>query len=185
MALSAAEMQNAVIKNLPAKTGKAIDEWITLAQSFRIEKNADIIKKLKTAYGLGHVQAQTIVWRMRGEKPYVETEGYEEAIFKENYARYLKLKKTILQIDNEVKIKPCKTYIPFYRANQFAIVTEKKGELILGLNLSDKEYPELKDAENLGGSNRINKMIVVRSDDFGKIKKYLLTAFNNNAWEKK
>ncbi len=180
MALSAAQMQEAVIKNLPEKTGKSLNDWIVIAQKFQLSKNIDIVKKLKTEYELGHVQAQTIAWRMNGEKPYVVTKGYEEAIFKDTFELYLKLKNLIVALSDEVKVKPCKTYIPFYKKNQFAIVTEKKGELILGLNLTDKKYPELKQAEKLGGSDRINKMLIIKSDDFSKIQQYIQTAFQNN-----
>jgi predicted transport protein len=180
MVLSAAQMQEAVIKNLPEKTGKSLNEWISIAQDFQLSKNNDIVKKLKTEYGLGHVQAQTIAWRSSGEKPYVATKGYEEAIFKNTFELYLKLKNLIVKVSDEIKVKPCKTYIPFYRKNQFAIITEKKGELILGLNLIDKEYPELKQVDKLGGSERINKMLVVKDNDFKKIKKYIQTAFQNN-----
>lgn len=180
MALSAAQMQEAVIKNLPEKTGKSLNEWISVAQAFQLSKNNDIVKKLKTEYGLGHVQAQTITWRLSGEKPYVETKGYEEAIFKNTFELYLKLKKLIIEMSDDVKVKPCKTYIPFFRKNQFAIITEQKGQLILGLNLTDKEYPELKRAEKLGGSNRINKMLLIKNDDFTKIQKHIQTAFKNN-----
>lgn len=73
MALSAAEMQEAVIRNLPEKTGKSLEEWIHIANSFNLSKNSEILKKLKQDYSLGHVQAQTIIWRMNGEKPYIET----------------------------------------------------------------------------------------------------------------
>lgn len=173
-------MQEAVIKNLPEKTGKSLEEWMGIAKDFRLVKSNDILKKLKTEYGLGHVQAQTIVWRMQGEKPYVETKGYEEGIFKNCYERYTALKNLILDISEEVKVKPCKTYIPFYRNYQFAIVTEKKGQLILGLNLNEDEFPELTMAEKMGGSDRINKMLIVNNDDLSTIEKYIREAFKIN-----
>lgn len=180
MALSAAQMQEAVIKNLPEKTGKSLEEWIGIAHSFHFSKNIDILKKLKTDYGLGHVQAQTVVWRMQGEKPYVETEGYEENIFKNTFGLYSQIKSSILDLSPEIMVKPCKSYIPFYRNHQFAILTEKKGELILGLNLNGKYYEELMNANKLGGSERINKMLVVKDNDFGKIKEYIEAAIKNN-----
>lgn len=182
MALSAAEMQEAVIKNLPEKTGKPLEDWIAIAKSFKLLKNNDIQQKLKSEFGLGHVQAQTIVWRMNGDKPYIETQGYEENIFKstETFALYAKLKKSILSIGSDISIKPCKTYIPFYRKNQFAILTEKKGEVILGLNLNEKDYPELQNAEKIGGSERINKKLLIENDDFTLIRKYVLAAFTSN-----
>ncbi len=180
MALSAGQMQEAVIKNLPEKTGKSLDEWIGIARSFNVSKTNEILKKLKSDYGLGHVQAQTIVWRMDGDKPYIETNGYEESIFKNTFDLYKELKSLIVGISDEIKVKPCKTYIPFYRKNQFAILTEKKSDLILGLNLKKEKYPELQQAEKIGGSDRITKMIVVSKNNLTTIKSYIQEAFENN-----
>ena len=180
MALSAAQMQEAVIKNLPEKTGKSLEEWITIAKTFSLSKKSDVLKKLKSDYKLGHVQAQTIVWRMENEKPYVETAGYEENIFRKTFDLYTKLKSQIQAINSDISVKPCKTYIPFYRKKQFAILTEKKGELILGLNIASGRFPELATAEKLGGSDRINKMIVVTNDNLTQLKKYIQEAYSNN-----
>jgi predicted transport protein len=180
MALSAAQMQEAVIRNLPAKTGKTLEEWIGVAKAFNLSKSNDILKKLKVEYGLGHVQAQTIVWRMGEEKPYVETNGYEENIFKKTFDLYAKLKSQIQAISDDISVKPCKTYIPFYRNKQFAVLTEKKGELILGLNLESERFPELAKAEKLGGSDRIKKMIVVNKDNLSYLNKYIQEAYLNN-----
>lgn len=180
MALSAAQMQEAVINNLPEKTGKTLDEWIGIAKEFSLSKKNDILKKLKSEYNLGHVQAQTIVWRMENEKPYVETIGYEENIFKKTFDLYTKLRSQIQAVSTDISVKPCKTYIPFYRKNQFAILTEKRGELILGLNLTTERFPELLRAEKLGGSDRINKMIVVNNDNLTQLNKYIKEAYSNN-----
>lgn len=182
MALSAAQMQEAVIKNLPAKTGKSLEEWIAVAQSLNLVKSKEVLLKLKADFGLGHVQAQTIVWRMDGSKPYIETQGYEEGIFQSaaTLSIYQTLKKNILQLHPEVHVKPCKTYIPFYRKTQFAILTEKKGEVILGLNLDEAEFPELAAAVKIGGSDRINKMLVVNTTSFKHIQHILEAAINRN-----
>ena len=85
MALSAAQMQEAIIHNLAAKTGKSLQKWISIAKKFNFSRKSEILKKLKSDYNLGHGQAQTIVWRMKDEKPYVETTGYEENIFKKTF----------------------------------------------------------------------------------------------------
>lgn len=180
MALSAAQMQEAVIKNLPEKTGKSLQEWISIAKHFNQSTSNEILKKLKSEFKLGHVQAQTIIWRMGNEKPYVETIGYEENIFKKSFDLYTHLKCQVLALNDDVSVKPCKTYIPFYRKNQFAILTEKKGELILGLNLTTESFPELVKAEKLGGSDRINKMMVVNADSLNQVQKYIEKAYSNN-----
>jgi hypothetical protein len=180
MALSASEMQEAVIRNLPDKTGRTLEEWISIARFLLPARDQQIMKALKERHGLGHVQAQTIVWRMGGDKPYVDTTGYEEAIFKHSMDRYARLKRQILGMSSDIRVKPCKTYIPFYRNKQFAIITEKKGELIPGLNLEGSDFPELPAAEKLGGSARINKMIAVAQYQTEDIERYIYAAFKSN-----
>lgn len=183
MALSAAEMQEAVIRNLPEKTGKSLEEWVRIARSIPVSKPSELVKKLKSDHGLGHVQAQTIVWRLNGETPYVETAGYEEGIFRSegNLERYQVLKTTLLALGADVKAKPCKTYIPFYRNRQFAILTERKGALILGLALPEGDYPDLLPAEKIGGSDRITRFWVVRDGALpAAVSTCLMEAYHQN-----
>lgn len=172
MALSPLQMQEAVIRNLPEKTGKTLDEWIGIARSFNLQSTSGIRKKLKSEYGLGHVQAQTVVWRMDGDKPYVDTDGYEERIFRtgRNFELYTKLKEKILALGGNITVKPCKTYIPFYSKNQFAMLTEKNGKLILGLCLEDAD---LLPARNIGGTNRITRMLVIDDGNISQAMKYI------------
>jgi predicted transport protein len=145
-----------------------------------LKKKSDVLKRLKSEFGLGHVQAQTVVWRIEGEMPYVETAGYEEAIFKVTFELYQELKRLIVAVSDEVTVKPCKSYVPFYRKNQFAILTEKNGKLILGLNLDNEAHPELRQAERLGGSDRITKMIMVQKDNLKQIELFIHEAFKRN-----
>ena len=55
------EMQKAIIKNLPEKTGKTLEEWLVIAKSLDTSKQKELVQKLKTEYGLGHFQASTII----------------------------------------------------------------------------------------------------------------------------
>lgn len=176
MALSPAEMQEAIIQNLPSKTGKTLIEWIELAKSFNLEKNSEIVAKLKTDFQLGHVQAQTIVWRLNGDKPYLETAGYEEQIFKQTFKQYQTIKTLLLALDAGISAKPCKTYVPFYKKLQFALLTEKNGQLMLGLHLPEPLFPELPRAHRLSGSNRINRMVEITHTDWTTLQPYLLEA---------
>ncbi len=70
MPTSPAEMMAAIIRNLPQKTGKDIQEWMTIARSDavgRLASRKEKIAYLQREYGLGHGQAQTILWE--AEKP--------------------------------------------------------------------------------------------------------------------
>jgi len=55
------EMQKAIIKNLPEKTGKALEEWLEIAKAIENTSQKELIQKLKTEHGLGHFKAVTIV----------------------------------------------------------------------------------------------------------------------------
>jgi hypothetical protein len=55
------EMQKAIIKNLPKKTGKSLEEWLEIAKAIDSTSQKERFQKLKTEYGLGHFQAVTIV----------------------------------------------------------------------------------------------------------------------------
>ncbi|MCH2021958.1 MAG: DUF4287 domain-containing protein [Saprospiraceae bacterium] len=62
MGLSPKDMENAIIKNLPEKTGKSIDEWIKFLVVNKSHADKKEIKiYLKEKHKIGHFQAQTIV----------------------------------------------------------------------------------------------------------------------------
>lgn len=180
MALAPAEMQKAIIQNLPSKTGRTLEEWIELANSFNLSKNSEILAKLKSDFQLGHIQAQTIVWRMDGKNPYLDTTGYEEQIFKHSFQQYQVVKARVLSLDAAITAKPCKTYVPFYKKLQFALLTERNGQLVMGLSLPETLFPDLPAAYQLGGSNRLNKMVVVAHTDLAMLDAYVLEALNNH-----
>jgi hypothetical protein len=61
MALSPSEMHDAIIKNLPEKTGKNINQWLEIVYELKGFSNKEILNKLKVEYKIGHFQAQTIL----------------------------------------------------------------------------------------------------------------------------
>ena len=61
MGLSPKEMENAIIKNLPLKTGRTIDEWMKVLLEENIPNKNEMKKHLKEKHKVGHFQAQTIV----------------------------------------------------------------------------------------------------------------------------
>ena len=61
MGLSPSEMQDAIIKNLPSKTGKTLGEWLVVVRTIKASSDKEFMTKLKTDFGLGHFQAQIIL----------------------------------------------------------------------------------------------------------------------------
>jgi len=61
MGLSPQEMENAIIKNLPEKTGKSLNEWLTILLEENLSNKKEMKSCLKEKHKIGHFQAQTIV----------------------------------------------------------------------------------------------------------------------------
>lgn len=61
MSLSPKEMENAIVKNLPEKTGRSIEEWLKLLLKENLSSKKEMNTCLKEKYKVGHFQAQTIV----------------------------------------------------------------------------------------------------------------------------
>ena len=61
MGLSPKEMEDAIIKNLPEKTGKSMGEWLIVLLEESLSSKKEMKACLKEKYKIGHFQAQTIV----------------------------------------------------------------------------------------------------------------------------
>ena len=55
------EMEAAMIRNLPEKTGKSLEEWCAVLKESGLTEKRDLKKHLKEEHGVGHFQTQTIV----------------------------------------------------------------------------------------------------------------------------
>ena len=55
------EMEAAMIRNLPEKTGKSLEEWCAILSDSGLSEKSSMKKHLKEIHGVGHFQAQTIV----------------------------------------------------------------------------------------------------------------------------
>ena len=54
MAQSPEDMARTMIVNMPAKTGKSLDEWVAIIKASGLEKHGEMIKLLKTEHGMTH-----------------------------------------------------------------------------------------------------------------------------------
>ncbi len=61
MGLSPNEMEQAIVKNLPEKTGKSLEQWFKVLVSEKLSDKKEMKAFLKEKYKVGHFQAQTIV----------------------------------------------------------------------------------------------------------------------------
>jgi len=153
MACTPKQMAAAIIRNLP------------LLQQSGVSSKKEAISFLKSE-GLGHIQAQTVYSHSFDKTDYDKLSP--EGLFTnpENLELYRYLEHKITTLHDDVRVEPCKTYIPFYRKNQFAIVAPAGTEhLKLGLVLPESySDAELRVAHSFG-TERVNRKINLRSKD--------------------
>ena len=53
-------MEEAMLKNMIEKTGKPIEEWISIVNEQKFVENKDIVKFLKEEYSVGHFYSHLI-----------------------------------------------------------------------------------------------------------------------------
>jgi len=168
MPLSPREMEAAVIKNLPLKTGKTLEQWVALAKAEApAEKNARL-EWLKNTHHLGHIQATIILSVLdTGHSTYANANLLMANLFAgENAAAlplYQSVRKLVAFLGKDIKASVNQTYITFTRKQVFLTVKPAKGVLIVGLALpEDLENERLTRARFMGTPHRINLQVSIR-----------------------
>lgn len=170
MALSPLEQELAMERNMAAKTGKTLAQWLELLKKSGPEHPAEQLKWLKEKKGLGHFQAALVVKRRQagGRSEYENGEALIDRLFageqKSLRGIYTTLVAAVMKLGADIQIKPCKTYIPFYRKRQFLIVKPGKGMLYVGLPVTpDRSNPEQLPSKGLGMPEKIGMAIALKS----------------------
>jgi predicted transport protein len=146
MANSADSQLQAMIQNMPEKTGKAIAEWQSLLSETELKKHSDIVNYLKQEHGVSHGYANTIAHLYRDQisgKPKAD----EDLVAKQYAGKkaallpiYEALLDLVQNFGSDVEIAPKKTYVSLRRHKQFAIIkAATQSRVDLGLNLNDVE----------------------------------------------
>jgi hypothetical protein len=129
-----------MIDNMPAKTGKSLEEWMTILKGKSFSKHSEAVKFLKTEYQVTHGFANTIVTLSKEEETSTEdlvTNQYKgkEALF----PIYEKLITYIKTLGPDVTITPKKGSVSIIRKRQFLLIQPAtKSRIDLGFKLKDK-----------------------------------------------
>ena len=169
MPKSPEEMWAAIMKNLPKKTGKSLDEWIIVTKSDGPEGHKNRVQWLKEVHGLGHYQATLIVKEIEKPadwKPPTSNEllsaqyiGAKEQL-RPIYEKLAAIVKNLPEASLEIR----KTYVTLMRKRQFGIIqASTKTRVDLGLVLPGVEPKDRLEASSKLGSDRITHKIVLIS----------------------
>jgi hypothetical protein len=139
----------AMIDNMPEKTGKALDDWFKTLAAEGLEKYGEMMKLLKGEYGVTHGYANTIalLYRQQAKGQPVTQDDLIEAQYAGVKAAMRPIYEAVLSAVHsfgpDVEIAPKKAYVSLRRKKQFAIVQPStKSRVDLGLNLKGVEPTE-------------------------------------------
>ena len=128
-----------MMKNLEAKTGKSLDQWIEIARGCGKEKHGEIVAYLKSEHGIGHGYANGIVHAMKDHPSLAKATGKSPAtrpatskgggsavdgLFAGKKADlrpiYDALMNAINKFGKDIELAPKQAYVSLRRSKQFA-----------------------------------------------------------------
>jgi predicted transport protein len=163
-------MRDAILRNLPAKTGRTADQWADLLLAERLGAAKERVAWLQRQ-GLGRVQATMVADYASGSGAFDERPPGELVEAQYSGAKralrplYEKLREELEAFGDDVQAEPRQTYVAFARGRQFALLQPStKDRIDVGLVLPGVEPNDrLRDAGSFG-SGRITHRVGLKSD---------------------
>lgn len=165
------EFEKEFIDGLVASTGKDLAKWLKTIDGFGTKKRNEVIAKLKSDHGFGHMNASLLAGiHANGGKPvYASTDELLENQFakaEEMRPLYGAFVAFVRSNFPDVTILPKKTYVSVLENREFGAINIKPKELRLGLDLGDRPFDETVEKAILTGPMpRISHMVVLTAPD--------------------
>lgn len=169
MGMSVAEMVEAVTRKMKENTGRTVEEWVEVLKK---EGPADDVKAqrewLRKTHGLGSTASMIVVETAQGGGKltgYLDPAALVDEQYKGKKAAlrpiYDALVHAAQRIGNDVKISPCRTYVPLMRKHQFAVIQPTTSTRVdLALVLPGVEgSARLVKVKKFGGGDKITHRI--------------------------
>ncbi|HKE01646.1 MAG TPA: DUF5655 domain-containing protein [Planctomycetota bacterium] len=184
------------VAELPAKTGRSVEQWIALVKKDGPKGHAERREWLKTKHGLGSNAAWWIADRVEGKGMEDTPDGYLKTAPKWVDAMYAGPKAALRPIHDElvrvglslapdVKACPCQTIVPLFRNHVIAqIKPSTRTRIDFGFALGDtKATGRLIDTGGFKKKDRITHRIEVASakDIDAELKRWLRVAYDRDA----
>ncbi|SMD32886.1 protein of unknown function [Reichenbachiella faecimaris] len=129
-----------MIDNMPAKTGKSLEEWKRILKEKAFGKHSEGVKYLKTEHQVTHGFANTIVLLSKEENQ--SSEDLVESQYKGKEGLlpiYKALISHLKSLGSDVTITPKKGSVSIIRKHQFVLIKPAtKTRIDLGFKLKDK-----------------------------------------------
>jgi hypothetical protein len=128
-----------MVDNMPAKTGKSLEEWKLILEQKSFEKHGEAVKFLKLDHGVTHGFANTIVSLSKEENNAPSDLVENQYKGKENLKPiYESLLSIVKGFGTDIIITPKKGSVSIIRKRQFALIKPAtKTRIDLGLKIKD------------------------------------------------
>ena len=165
------EFEKDFMDALEGKTGRDLAGWLTIIDGFNSKKRPEVIARLKSEHGFGHMDASLLAGiHANGGKPvYASTDELLENQFAKAADMRPLFDDFVGFVSREfpaATILPKKTYVSVLENREFGAVNIKPKELRIGLDLGDAPMDgRVEKAKLSGPMPRISHMVVVTSTD--------------------
>lgn len=151
---------NTMIRKLEEKTGKSLDQWVSLVRNSGGQKHGEIVKMLKSDHGLTHGYANLVAHRaLESDASFSDAGDLVDAQYagKKQALRpiYDSLIEQINAFGADVEIAPKKTYVSLRRNKQFGLIQPSTAtRMDVGINLKGHD-----ETDRLEPSGSFNAMV--------------------------
>ena len=167
MAKTSGEFEKEFIQTAKEKTGKSLEEWLSVVKATTLSKKMEIVNWLKSEHELNHMQAGFVagIYLNNGKTVYTNEDNLLENQFVKCEAMrplFNSISERILKDFPGTQLIPKKTYLSFTAAREFAAINIKQKEIRLGIDLGDEPFSNSLQKSKLSGPMpRISHMIVL------------------------
>lgn len=178
---------DAVERNLPARTGKTLAQWVALVKKAGPKERRERIAWLRKEHGLGGTTAMLIAHSAEGRKPmddYADQEGLVNALYAGKKSGLRPVHDAALDaartLGADVVTSSRKTYVALSRTKQFAVLQPSTVDRVdLGLVLPGVEPSGRLEASQTVGSGRVTHRIRLAkpSDVDAFVRRWLKAAY--------
>ncbi len=142
------EMEASMIRNLEAKTGKSLSQWLAITGASGLDKHGKLVGLLKKEHGVTHGFANLIAHHtLRQDAAPASGDDLVAAQYADPKAGLRPIYDTLLAgvraFGDDVEVAPKKAYVSLRRNKQLALVQPStKTRIDVGLNLKGVEPTE-------------------------------------------
>jgi hypothetical protein len=161
-------MWGAIIRNMPSRTGKTLEEWIEIVRAQDLTSRKERVAWLKQEHGITHVYAQIIAEEAGKSPDYVEPAPEDLLAGQYSGAKaalmpiYERLVTEARSLGDDVEVLPRQTYVALSRRRQFAVIQPSTRDRVdLGLSLNGTPASgRLQTSTNFGSGRTTHRVAI-------------------------